>query len=120
VSAAKQYDEIWPDSNEHDEVLIEWCRRVNALPLDGEQVRAAMVNYRINASQYENRKPHLGKLYAALREAAYPKAGKTSPGSSEWEPTPFTGTVVTYAEWRRHAQANGIKDHLGRIMGESA
>lgn len=103
-------DKLWPNHKLPAPVMVELSRRVVKLPLDLEQVQAALTDYRIGCGQYEQTTPNAGKLGQMLRAKAFPASGQRSPGSSEAEPAPVVQLYLR-SEWRR-ANADLIRKQM--------
>ena len=96
-------DALWPNHKLPAPVLAELSRRVGLLPLTTEQIRAALTEYRIEATQYEQVTPNPGKVGRLLRSKAFPASGRESPGSSEREPEAPPEGLMNYGQWRVRA-----------------
>ncbi len=98
---------LWPTHKLPAPVVAEMVRRVNALPLSVEQIRAALTDYRIACGRYEQVTPDPGNIEARLRTAAFGNRRVKSPGSSEAAPAEFTGRRVSLREFVAYKKSRG-------------
>lgn len=113
-------DDLWPNNKLPDLVVAELADRIAKLPLDGEQVRANLTEYRIHCPKYEITTPHAGSLEKRLRVLAYPpETAKPSVGSSEMQDREMPpGGWTTGKQYREWAKANGKPCYLDGEIGQ--
>lgn len=106
---------LWPNHKLPTPVVAELTRRVNALPLSVEQIRAALTDYRIACGRYEQVTPDPGNLETRLRTAAFGDRKVTSPGSSDTGLAEFVGRKVSLRQFVAYKQARGEPVYPGLL-----
>lgn len=102
---------LWPNHKIPAPVVAELSRRVGGLPLGVEQIRAALTDYRIACGRYEQVTPDPGNIETRLRTAAFGDRKVSSPGSSEYQPTPLSGPAMTFRQFVAEKNRRGEPVH---------